>query len=222
MATPREVGMKHGPTNTRELTELKKTLSLSRVQTNFLVGTILGDGYLMSSRSGKAARLQIRHNYKYIDYVEWKFSYFRKWCLTKSRFDKCNNSFVFKTVSHKQLMDLGKMFYGDQGKFVPDKIDRLLIDPLSLAIWFMDDGSGDKRTCRLKLSTYAFKKKGNLLLKKCLEQNFGLKTMIIWDCKGCYLYFPKDDAIRLCQLINPYILTCMEYKLTKVKTYLTP
>lgn len=222
MAIPREVGMKHGPTNTRELTEFKKTLFLSEIQTKILVGTLLGDGCLMSSRSGKAARLQIRHNYKFVDYVEWKFSYFNNWCLTKPRFDHCNNSFVFKTVSHEQLMEVKKMFYGNQGKYIPEDINRLLTDPLSLAVWFMDDGSGDKRICRLKLSTYAFKEKGNLLLQKCLEKNFGLRTKIIRDSKGGYLYFPKEDAIQLCRLINPYVLTCMEYKLTKVKTYLTP
>lgn len=214
--------MKHGPTNTRELKEFKKTLSLSEMQTKVLVGTILGDGCLMGSRSGKSARLQIRHKYQRFEYVDWKFSCFNNWTLTKPRYDRCNQSFVFKTISHEQLMMFRKIFYGNRGKFVPNNIRDYLTDPLSLAVWFMDDGNGDKRCCSLRLSTYAFKDKGNLLLQKCLEINFGLKAKIISDCKGGYLYFPKADAMKLCGLISPYILPCMEYKLTKVKTYLTP
>jgi hypothetical protein len=127
--------MKHGPTNTNKLKELKLSLKLSENQSKVLVGTVLGDGCLLLSRSGKAARLQIR---------------------------------------------------------------------------------------QIRLSTYAFGRKGNLLLKDCLKQNFGLQTEIIKDSKGFYLYFLQDSAIKLYKLIKPYIIPCMEYKFVKVKTFITP
>ena len=51
--------MKHGPTNTRFLKDKKSDLELSQLQKDFVIGTILGDGCLITSRSGKAARLQV-------------------------------------------------------------------------------------------------------------------------------------------------------------------
>lgn len=214
--------MKHGSTNTNVLKNLKSSLKISEEQKKILFGTILGDGCLISSRSGRSARLQIRHNVKFKEFVDFKYRFFKKWVLTKPRYDRFNDSLVFRTVSHPDLMEIRKIFYGIGKKFVPKTIAEYLIDPLSLAIWFMDDGNGDKRNCRLRLSTYAFGKNGNNLLRKCLFENFSLKAKIIKDSKGYYLNFPKDNAIKLYKLIKPYILKCMEYKFVKVKTYITP
>lgn len=214
--------MKHGPTNTRQLNEIRSCLRLTTLQKKILIGTILGDGCLISSRSGKAARLQIRQKAKYKEFVDWKYDFFKDWVLTKPRYDRCNDSIVFRTICHPDLMEFRKLFYGEKGKVLPSNIKEYLTDPLSLAVWFMDDGNGDKRICRLRLSTYAFKKKGNELLQNCLLKNFSLRTKIIEDCKGSYLYFLKDSAIDLYNLIKQFILPCMEYKFVKVKSYTTP
>jgi len=57
-------------TNTRALRKFKQTLFLSDDQYQLIVGTIIGDGCLITSRSGKDARLQIRHKIKHRGYVE--------------------------------------------------------------------------------------------------------------------------------------------------------
>ncbi len=221
MVIPREVWMKHGPTNTRALKEKKATLNLSQIQKQFLVGTLLGDGCLILSRSGKAARLQVRQNVRYEEFVNWKYQFFTDWVLTQPRYDRFNDSLVFRTVSHIQLGEIRNMFYVGTKKIVPNNIFEILTHPLSLAIWFMDDGNGDKRVCRLRLSTYAFGLKGNQKLRKCLLQNFSLETKIIKDSKGSYLYFLEDSAKRLYTMIKPYIIPCMEYKFVKVAS-ITP
>ena len=78
MVIPREVGrQKLKLTNTRELREFKQTLHLSQLQKDLLFGTMLGDGCLITSRSGKSARLQVRHNWDYKQYVLWKYSFFK-------------------------------------------------------------------------------------------------------------------------------------------------
>src|SRR3989344_1870304 len=213
--------MKHGPTNTKILKEKKLSLKLTPIQKDFVIGTILGDGCLITSRSGKAARLQVRQKAKYHEFVFWKYNFFKEWITTKPRYDRYNDSAVFRTISHPDLMEIKKLFYQDNIKIIPENIKDLLINPLSLAIWFMDDGNCYKKYPYLRLSTYAFKERGNELLQICLKENFGLSSRIVDSSKGNYLYFLKDYALKLYKLIKPYVIPCMEYKFIKVKS-ITP
>ena len=213
--------MKHGSTNTRFLREKKSLLKLTELQKIVIIGTILGDGCFIASRSGKAARLQVRQKAKYNEFVSWKYEFFKEWVMTKPRYDRFNDSIVFRTLSHPDLMEVRKIFYRNNVKIVPDNIKDLLTHPLSLAIWFMDDGNGHKKHFYLRLSTYAFGETGNKLLQTCLEENFLLDTKIYHDRKGFYLCFLKDNAVKLYKLIRPYVIPCMEYKFIKVKS-ITP
>lgn len=212
--------MKHGPTNTRALRELKASLHLSDLQRQIVIGTILGDGCLIRSRSGKAARLQVRHQIKHSEYVEWKYQYFREWVETPPRFDRFNNSVVFRTVSHPDLMDIRKLFYVEGMRVVPDSIDKFLKTPLSLAIWFMDDGTCYVNSLIYKLCSYGFGEKGNLLLKRCLENNFNIQANICNDGKGYYLSLPTNGAVRFYELVRSYLVPCMLYKVRNAERYI--
>lgn len=213
--------MKHGPTNTRNLKEKKLRLKLTKLQKSVIIGTVLGDGCLIASRSGKAARMQVRQKAKYYEFVYWKYDVFKNWVITKPRYDRFNDSIVFRTISHPTLMMIRKIFYQNNTKIIPANIKDLLRHPLSLAVWFMDDGNGHKKRFYLRLSTYAFKEEGNNLLQECLKDNFELDTQIYSDSKGCYLCFLKDNAQKFYKLIRPYIIPCMEYKFIKIKS-ITP
>jgi hypothetical protein len=48
------------------------------------------------------------------------------------------------------------MFYLDGKKVVPSQISELLKTPLSLAVWFMDDGTVDKRRGSVLFETQSF------------------------------------------------------------------
>lgn len=211
MVIPREVG-KQKLTNTRKLREFKKTLQLSSFQRDFLIGTLLGDGCLITSRSGKSARLQVRQSKKFKEYVLWKYSFFSQWVLTPPREDTHNDSFYFRTMSHPDLMQIKRMFYSGSKRFVPGNITYLLKNPFSLAVWVMDDGNGNKKRSCFRLSSYGFGKEGNILLQECLLQNFSLPSVIYRDSKGFYLYFPRENAHKLYEIIKPFLLPCMQYK----------
>ncbi len=208
--------MKHGSTNTSRLRELKASLHLSDLQREVVVGTILGDGCLISSRSGEAARLQVRQQVKHAEYVNWKYKFFLDWATTSPRYDRFNNSVVFRTICHPDLMGIRKIFYVDGTKSVPDNIGEILTSPLSLAIWYMDDGACFLNWFAYKLCSYGFGDQGNLLLKKCLEDNFNLQVIIYKDSKGSYLCICKDSALRFYELVKPYVVNCMLYKLRNV------
>ena len=212
MAIPREVGKQiKKPTNTRILRKLKRSLHLTQIQKEFLIGTLLGDRCLITSKSGLSARLQVRHNWNYQEYVLWKYSLFKGWVLTQPREDFYNNSFYFRTVSHPELMEMKQLFYEGTIRLVPKNIKDYLHSPLSLAVWLMDDGNGFKTYRGFRVSSYGFGLEGNILLQECLKVNFSLATNIHKD-KGYRLLFPKDSALRLYHIVKPYILPCMQYK----------
>jgi hypothetical protein len=200
------------PTNTKELTRLKRTLTLSEQQFKLIVGTILGDGCLITSRSGRSARLQIRHNIKHREFVDWKYSFMNDWVLTAPRFDRFNDSWYFRTLCHPELMEIKKIFYKGNQRVIPLNISEILKSPLSLAVWIMDDGNGSKRSKYFRISSYGFGLEGNKLLKKALEENFSLRTTIYSDSKGYQLFFPKVSAFALHKIVRPHLVDCMRYK----------
>lgn len=207
------------------INRLRKVLSLNSLQREVLIGTLLGDGYLYPTVSGKYAYLRICHGPKQKDYVWWKYGYFQDWVLSPPRYQLQNKAipqlggyYWFKTIAHRQFLEYRQIFYLNREKIVPPNIGELLVSPLSLAVWYMDDGSLNGRV--LHLNTQGFSEKENLLLRSVLKHNFGI------DCslnksgnigKGYILYVPKAEAEKFLSLIDQHLRECMSYK-----TFLTP
>lgn len=61
---------------------------------------------------------------------------------------------------------------------VPSYIGDLLVDPISLAVWYLDDGSkrADCEACRL--ATQGFTLEENMVLVECLRSNFGIEARV--------------------------------------------
>ena len=212
-------------TNSNWLKQYKLTLNLSQIQKDVLIGTVLGDGSLKVSRSGKAAQLQICHSFSSKEYVFWKKQVFNNWVFCEPRYYQINNSLIFRTVSHPMIYEYMKAFYTGKVRIVPKNITNILKSNLSLAVWFMDDGNGYLRNSAYRISTYAFGLEGNMSLKNCLRQNFGLDVSICRDSKGYQIYVPisNGSALRFKSLIEPYILPSMRYKIesrSPVETYI--
>ena len=103
---------------------------------------------------------------------------------------------------------------------MPVEIEKLLVHPLSLAVWFMDDGSLDFRPnshYAFILHTEGFKKREITLLIETLKKNFGIKASIH---KSSYrgrvkhkIYIGKDGRDTFYRLVKPHILSLFNYKL---------
>lgn len=107
------------------------------------------------------------------------------------------------------------MFYTSGVKTIPSNIGEFLTHPISLAIWFMDDGNGYKNKSSYRISTYAFGLEGSQILIDCLHKNFGIQTNLIRDSKGYQIYIPVKDgnSSRFYDLVSPFIIPSMRYKL---------
>lgn len=199
--------------NSKETRELRKKLKLSELQTQVLIGKILGDGSLVSTITGKSYKLQIEQSIKHKEYVEWTAKIFKKWLLSAPKLLERNNSWRFRTISHPEFTEFRKIFYRNKRKIIPDNINEFLVHPISLAVWFMDDGSLATNKSAVTISTHSFTRDENKKLIECLKANFGLQANLNWDGKGSRLYIPVSSIARFKNLVNPYILEIMKYKI---------
>ena len=203
-------------TNSALVRELRRKLSLKPIQKVVLIGSILGDACLLGNMGEKVwninYRLQMRQSAKQKDYLWWKYKIFSDWILSPPRFQEINNSWYFRTISHPELTEIHKLFYRNGKKIVPKNICSILTDPLSLAVWIMDDGTR-KGKRGLSLSTHNFSENGIQLLRRCLSMNFGLESNVHWDGKGKLIHFPSHNAFNLNRLVGSLVIPSLRYKL---------
>lgn len=194
--------------NTKEISDLKKTLVLTHRQREILVGTLLGDGHLETLNHGRTYRLKIEHSIKQRDYVEWLLKEFRSWIHTgmygKLKYEK---EYVgFNTYTHGALRFYAQQFYSDGKKNVPKMINKLL-SPLSLAVWFMDDGSWkSNRHKTYIIHTLGFNKDELMLLQDTLRKKFNVETALHRQKQKYWrLYIVSEYAETFRKIIEPYV-----------------
>jgi hypothetical protein len=197
-------------------------MALSMQQAEALIGTLLGDGHL--NRDGRYVRLKIDHSWEQAAYVWWKFEIFRNLTLREpqkrvvyERREGRNPVSIhcrFATHTTSDLEEYHQLFYANGRKIVPQDIHRLLRSPLSLAVWYMDDGARRTDCQALRLHTNSFTLEEQHLLRETLASNFNIEVTIHRvRAPEHVLYVPSREAIRFCDIVRPYILPAMSYKL---------
>lgn len=194
-------------------------LNLTEREFGVLVGTILGDAYIDGFE--KDARISILHSIKQKELVEWKIKELRRFVkqeITKSKHydSRTNKEYIsvrFQTKRFPEFKKLRDIFYKGKRKVVPDNIQELLVNPISLAVWYMDDGGRRKDCHGMFLNTLSFSRKEQAVLQDCLSKNFGINSRIHWISDGYRLYIPMADARKFCRIIGSYIIPSMIYKL---------
>ena len=211
--------------NSKILGSYKVGLTLSLRQREILVGTLLGDAHLETRDQGSSYRLKIEHALKQKEYVDWLYEQFKDWTHTAPqqrtrtsawKADVTYEHYWFTTLSASPLRFYGQQFYCQGKKVVPHKIDRWLT-PLGLAIWYMDDGSIKSRTHSTVLfNTQGFNTASIARLQEVLLKKFGIKSTLRQQKEGKQIYLLSETINVFRQLIAPYILSSMRYKLPKV------
>jgi len=194
-------------------------MSLSERQQAIVIGTLLGDGCLETN--GRYVRLRIDHSQRQKRYVFWKFNQMHKLTSGKPRFvkfyDKRTNRIYkhwrFDTISSAIFVPFKNLFYINGKKQIPLNIKRLLFSPLSIAVWFMDDGYRRKDCKGAYLNTQAYSEQGQRLLQEVLEENFKIKTKIHWACGRPKIYISSNEFDNFQNLITSETIPCLEEKL---------
>lgn len=186
--------------------------SLTQYQLSIIIGSILGDGYIRRIKGRKDAFLEVNHSIKAKKYVDWKFDALKNICKSSPKqriIDERRTAYRFYTRQHSELSVLLKLFYKNKKKIIPSS---LVLNPLILAVWFMDDGS-KSRKYDVYLNTQQFSLNNQKLLLKKLR-DLGLKARLNKDKKYYRIRFLKESVSKLNEIILPFIIESMKYKLS--------
>lgn len=187
-----------------------------------VVGSLLGDGWLgVRSKIGTAV-FGVKYKSASLPYLEWIHSELAILGLKDIRPKPNYDQYMFYSKPSIFFGDYRKLFYPDNIKIVPDNVESLLTDPISLAVWYMDDGSLDQRPkshCTANIATYGFTFEDCHKLKSAIKKNFNLDVGVhkVTCRKVTYfrLYVFSKTVPDFMNLIKPYILPCFSYKLPK-------
>ena len=120
------------------------------------------------------------------------------------------------TYGHKILGEFRELFYKNRVKIIPKNIESLLT-PLSLAVWYMDDGSiKSNRHKGMFLNTQSFSPLEVKKLQRILKKQFLTETITRKDKNGLQIYILGKSAENFIRLIRSYIIPSMEYKIPKL------
>lgn len=203
----------------KSIEEYKKTLTLSELQKEVIVGLLLGDGHIELSPNGQSARLKIGQSARSSEYVAFLHNIFsnvvrmQPHTRTVKGFGKNFDRIEFTTLSMPDFKYFRDLFYKDRKRVVPDSISELLTAK-GLAIWFMDDGSYKSKQCKGKiLCTHNFNIEEIDILCKVLKDKFCLDAIPRYQIDGTEIYIKASSFNKLKELILPFLVPSFYYKL---------
>ncbi len=194
---------------------------LSDFQWEVLLGGLMGDGALSPTRSAHGARFRLGHGPRQEAYADWKASLFAN--VGMSRSTNARGAVFHDMRPLPELAELREAVYiGGKKVFGEDYLKRLT--PLSLAIWYMDDGTFAQRAKGLQARTregsgrseicvQAMDPTTRVRLSTWLAETWGIRPRLIERAGKAVLQFPKDETAKLHALVAPFVYPSMQYKL---------
>lgn len=203
IGTPKEVGYLSQILTARR----SQTLSLTQRQYDVLIGTILGDGYIYPK-----GKVQIEQSHKQKEYLDWKFQELRSLAYPGEpacvkRFDKRTNEIYisYRFWLRQYFRPWRELLYPDNTKVFPE---NLVISPLSLAVWYMDDGSLGNGISIISAEGFSDISQRNI--QKMFFREYGLRTKVQKKSRKLVI----QDRVQFFKLIHDYIIPSMRYKIS--------
>jgi hypothetical protein len=181
--------------------------SLTGVQRSVIIGSLLGDGAM---RCKANALLEINHCFGQKNYVDWKYAHLVNLVRTPPRERLGNGSRVayrFVTRSLPELTPYYQLFYESGKKSVPE----VELDPITLAVWFMDDGCRSRSSVYLNTQQFDHASQNRLL--EMLRQQWQIEGSLNRDKMYERIRISVRGTVRLCRVIENHVLPELRYKL---------
>lgn len=190
-------------------------ISLSQKQ--IILGGLLGD----SSINNK--NVQFSQSIKQKEYLLWKAKQFNKDIkyinntFNEKKYPRCYFYYYIKNEDIQFYSFICKNLYSKSRKKISLKYLNEL-DALSLAIWWMDDGSIclSKRNRYGKLATECFNYEEHILMKKYFKEKWNINVQIKSEKNKYYfLRFNVTELKKLISIIYKYVceIPSMIYKI---------
>ena len=206
-----------------------------------LYGMAIGDGgvYLAKDQAATTARLVIGHGPKQFDYLKYKadllhsllggkkVSVYTSKSVNKQTQKEYTNHQLY--VNHTYFRQMHRVLYPYGTKVYTEKLLSYLTD-YSLALWYMDDGSGtvcrNSKTqkpcgCMTRLSTYCSLEEAELL-RDWFTDKYRITPKFDVD-KRNYKYslrFNTKESREFVSIVAPYMFHTLKYKVAHVDKYI--
>ena len=208
----------------KKMLSLKKEMRLTPMQRSFIIGSMLGDATMRIGVKAKNANFKIDHCLEQKEYVFWKYEILKNFVTTPPRLSyrtttegvRYRKSWWFRTLRHPALTEIYNQFYTTDSyrcgrKIVPAFIIDSM-DAFIMAVWVMDDGSYNQN--KIDISTYSFTLQEIKKLRNIIKKKFNITMLYYKDRdKGYRMYCNKTETKKLVNLICPYIIKSMKYKI---------
>lgn len=151
--------------------------SLSDRQTEILIGSLLGDAYIHPLGKICFEQSSIQQ-----EYLHWKFAEFKNLAYPKiaqvTRLDKRsqNQTFSCRFFLRQIFRSWRNIWYLDGHKTLPTDLEKWFT-PLTLAVWYMDDGHLEKGIVPL-FASESFTKEESIVLSNIMYSKWQLKSYV--------------------------------------------
>ena len=151
--------------------------------------------------------------------MDWKYQILKNLVITPPKTYKGNAlassaykgngdrvGYRFFTRSLPELTSIYMKFYSNKVKKVPKDI---ILKPVTLAVWYMDDGSKSYKSCYFNTQEFDLESQNNLI-KALARLKIGAK--LNKDKQYFRIRVLTSSAPRLINMIRPYVIESMRYK----------
>lgn len=188
--------------------ELIKKVPFTQIQRDAIIGILLGQGHV--KRHGNSYRLETSNPESKKEILFWKKMLLGNFVNVIQH----HNSYSFKTATHNELSFFYKLFYENNKKIVrPELINY--VTPLSIAIWFSDQGE-IKNHLTMKFNSNKFSKSENEILQYILKIKFNVRTKVCTYIRNNieyhYLSVNKENSTKLTDIIKPFAIEYQSIK----------
>lgn len=214
-------GMGLAPRMTKLLSRSKKIVP-TQEQLEILTGTLLGDSSLQyyPNYKWRNPKFKCDHGPKQEEYAYLlynKLQSLRSSIKRYTKVDKRTNKeyivYCVTTSCNPYFLKMYNQLYSTGKKEVcSDFLKNFTIK--SLAYLYMDDGYADQKTAFI--CTNSFSQKSREILVEYIKDNFNLHFSIVKHEKYYRLRLSQYDFPRFVELIKPYVIESLRYKLETV------
>lgn len=206
----------------KQIEELKRSLRISEIQHETLVGILLGDAHLERRPGGNIFRVKVEQSAAHADYVNHLYELFKEWVRTpprerivQSSTGSKSTNLTFQTYSHAAFRFYAQQFYKGRHKSIPKLLHRWLT-PRALAYWYMDDGSlKSKDSKTVILNTQGYDAQSIAIAIRTLETKFKLICKERHQKDGVQIYISGRSYEQFQALVEPFILPSFLYKVPR-------
>lgn len=183
----------------------------SESQKAIVIGSLLGDGHLALSAGGTNYSLRVNQSVEHLDYLRWLFAVLAPFSRNLHIGERLAQMYV---STHPWLTELRAMSYLDGKKRVTrETLDLSRWPTLTAAIFYMDDGSYNRRVKYAVFCTHGFDLASQEILAEWFRDTLDITCSLRRHYDQHFLALTVAETQKFFGQIAPLLVPSMRYKL---------